>query len=490
MTQQTMTRDAMVEPGPTERPAGVRSAARGAGLLGLLLVAAALRIYGAAVFPYEQDELYTLIESSALWDSPLRPGIEARPLYYLLQHAVLWVIQPSGFALRVLPVLFGVAGVAVTWLAARAVLGRGAALVAGALVAASPWHLHASGMARYWSLVYLLAALFYWRVLRAHETDRPRDYLLALAPLLLGAVTHPTFAFPVAGASAALWLTRRTGRPGWCWPSRAAVRWLWVPAVIFAVAAYTALSLAGRESSVRNFAGRGWTASVRLLPAMVEWMTPTVFAAGGLGALLLWSAGGTPVARRWGAMATLGGLTALVLLFAASLVTDTYADYGIAMLPLVFVSAAGLVQLVLDRLRAGAGAFVAAAAGLLLAATLPSLASYLSDGTRFDYRPAYRAVAAADPRAVVLAWPVVLQRHYAPELNARELRMEPLLLERTLRDVGELWAIVPVQRYGIVGDDGDRAARWLAARCRLADSFERPRFDYRRYRVELYRCGV
>src|SRR5690606_26961846 len=66
-------------------------------------------------------------------------------------------------------------------------------------------------------------------VLRAYETDRRRDYLAALAVLLAGTATHPTFVFPVIGVVLALTLVGPLGQVGWTWPSRRAWAALWGP---------------------------------------------------------------------------------------------------------------------------------------------------------------------------------------------------------------------------------------------------------------------
>jgi hypothetical protein len=126
--------------------------------------------------------------------------------------------------------------------------------------------------------------------------------------------------------------------------------------------------------------------------------------------------------------------------------------------------------------------------GILAAGVLPSTVSHLSDGTRFDYRPAFRQIAAAAPELPVLTWPIIVQQTYAPRLKGRELHMTRPFLAAQLAEERELWVVLPVQRYGIVGDDSGEVGQWLNSNCRLNTSFERPRLDYRVYRVDSYRC--
>ncbi len=454
----------------------------------LLLLGTALRLVGVSRYPFEQDELYTVIEARDLFHSPLHPGIQARPLYYLLQHPLLSLAPVSELSLRLLPLLFGVLGLWATWALGKRVFGTTGAAVATFLAAISPWHLHASGMARYWSLVYLLAALACLFLIRGYRDDRPADLLLAFACLVLGTATHPTFAFPMVGVALGLTLVRADGRFGWRWPSRRAWVWLWLPFAGAMAVAYLALKLTAQESAVHNWDGRGWTASLRLLPAMVEWMTPSVFVLGGVGMLACLFLRREPARRAWGAVALLGAASGMAGLLAASLRTSVYADYGISLLPLLFVSGGGLVALGRERMAEGGRVFAAVAAVLLLAGVLPSLASHLSDGMRFDYRPAFRKIASTAPGVTVLSTPIALQRHYAPELRGEEMVMSRAALDAALARQGDLWAVVPVRRYGIWMDDSGEAAAWVDEHCRLDSSFERPRFDFRLYRTDLYRC--
>src|SRR5574341_6323 len=454
--------------------------------IGILLLGGALRFAGVLSLPYEQDELYTVHEATYLFHSKLRPGIEGRPLYFLMQHAVLQVAPPSPLSLRLLPLAFGMVGLWLTWVLGRRAFGPTGGLVAALLAALSPWHLYESGFARYYAMLYALGAGAFLLLPQAVDRDRPRDYLAVLAAFVLGSATHPSFAFPVLGAVLAVSLVRPDGTLEWRWPSATAWRWLWGPFAALLLAGYLALRFTSHADAFRNWGGRGLLATLRLVPAMVQWLTPTVALAAALGALLM-AAGAEPRYRRWGWMATLGcGGTAAIMLL-ASLRTDVYADYGTTMLPLVFVTAGGLVQWGVDTLPAAKTGFAWTAVALLLAGVLPSTISHLSDGTRFDYRPAYRRIAREAPQLAVLTQPLALQQQYGPGLRAYQLKANPAYLDSLLTRERDLWAVISVQRYGIVGDPNGRLRDWLNARCRLVAVHEPLRLDYRTYRVELHR---
>lgn len=457
-------------------------------LIAIMLFAALLRLVGLFRFPFEQDELYTAIEARLLFASPLHPGIQARPLYYLLQHPLLSLSPVTEPSLRALPFLFGLLGVWATWGMTKKLFGRGPAAAAAILVAVSPWHLEATGMARYWSLVYLMGALFPWLLLTAYEEDTPKAYLKVLAVLLVGLATHPTFAFAAGGVSVGITIVKRDGRFGWRWPSRAGWLYLWIPAALTLAVAVTVLRLTGSQGEIRNWGGRGMPALLRLIPAMVQLATPTIVTAGLLGALMLMLQTRETEWRRFGTIALTGIAFQVSLLFAAAFRTDVYAGYAVAALPLGYVSIGGLLALAEGALTRYKGVALSIAVLILVAAVSPSTASYLSDGSRFDYRPAFREIASVAPDLAVLTSPIVIQRHYAPELRGIELLPKRDYLEEHLQKERRLWAVVSFRRYGIVGDASGSIDGFLTEHCRRQASYERTRLDYRVYRVELYLC--
>lgn len=461
-------------------------------LLGaVLLLGAAIRLYCAVRLPFDQDELYTMMEASRPFAVRLGhgPGIEGRPLYYLLQYPLLGILPDTPFALRLLPTIFGLAGLWATYLLVRELLGRRAGVVATALLAISPWHIDVSGMARYWSLVYLLSTLTFLFLHRAYEEDRPSDYLKALIVLLLGSSTHPTFLFPAAGATLGLTLSGTGERlVGWRWPTRRAWQYLWGPYLLFLAAAFVALRVGAPDSALRNASGRGLLSTLRLVPAMIEGASVILFCLAVVGAFVL-LASRTARQRTAGHMVLAGVLACLVLLVGLSFTTDVYAVYATSMLPLVLLAAAAAVEVAAARTGEVAGRVALLATAVIGMAILPQTASHMSDGTRFDYRPAFARIRRDGPQETVLTWPIALQRRYAPELKGVELLPDTTRLSAVLERDGRAWAVVSMKRYGIAMDDDGALAAWLVARCRAVESYQRPRFDYRLHRVDLYHCS-
>ncbi|MEP6474531.1 MAG: glycosyltransferase family 39 protein, partial [Gemmatimonadota bacterium] len=389
-------------------------------LWAVLLLALGLRLYGLQSQPWDQDELYTLRDAADLGaysQSVGGPGIAARPIYYLITWGLLKVAAPGPLMARFPAFLFGVAGVWVTWLLGRAVFGIRAGLLAAFLVAISPWHLYSSQFARYWTLVYLCSALACLWLIQAFDRDRPRDWAAAALIIMTGLLTHPTFAFPLVGIVAGLTLVGADGAIRWRWPTANALRYFWGTLLALAATALLVMKLVGSRHALSNWSGRGLVATVLLVPAIVEWLSPTLAATAAAGmAGMAWG----PRDRRFALVALLGCGGALTLLLAASLRGDVYADYGMAMLPLVFVVIGGAVERLSEPFGSRAGLVAGGAAVVLAASTLPSTISHLNDGTRFDYRPAYEFVAAQPGNHLVMGWPDVVAHAYAPGIRFKE----------------------------------------------------------------------
>jgi hypothetical protein len=454
-----------------------------------LALGVALRLRGLATFPLEQDELYTRIESTMLLRSPLVPGIEARPLYFLFHH--FWLaLWPSDSALvsRLPALLFGILGLVVTHRLAREVSGTTAAAVATVLAAVSPWHLYASGMARYWSLVYLLETGFAYALWRAYRTDAKRQYLAALVLLVAGTLTHPSFLFPAVGVAAGLILVDPERRRRLIWPSRAAWSWLWLPFAGVLAIYYGTLVVASGTSAVRNFGALRPDAIARLIPAVVQWVTPALLVAAGAWALVV-VVTGAGLRRRWAGIALGAMVMGVFLLGLSGVFTNAYADYAIGVLPFVFVSCGVLVAEVRTVDSSASWTVQAVMTGALVASVAPSTVSHLMDGTRHDFRPALARARAMDSRRLVVAWPIVVARRYARDLDLVELKPRAAYLDSLLTARDSFWLILPLQRYGVVGDAGGILAIWAVRHCRLDLATELPRFDYRRYRVELHACS-
>jgi hypothetical protein len=437
-----------------------------------------------ARFPFEQDELYTLQESRELFATTLLPGIDARPLYYLLHHLVTPLLPPTELGARLPAFLFGIAGLALTWRLGQRLAGEAAGFLALTLAVVSPWHLYISGEARYYSLVYLLAVLVVLVLLRIQERDRWSDAGLLAVLLVAGTLTHPSFAFPMAGIALATFVDPGQLRPRW--PGRRLLFGAWVPAATGLLLYFATLRALGRGGAVANWSGRGWAATVSLLPAMAQLVTLSVLAASAAGIIIALLPRSSIRSRAFGLVALGGAFAGATLLLLASTRTNVYADYGAAMLPLAFGAVAGVVLL---PGTGRPGAVAGLLAFILTMGGLPETISQLSDGMRFDYRPAFQRISAAGPDRPALVWPRVVQQHYAPELRTIEFRYEVGQLDSVARTVPEFWVVASYHRQGMVGQAPAATEAWLSRHCRSDFTSEGKRFDYRIYRVTLFACS-
>ncbi len=461
-------------------------------------VGVALRLWGVLVHPVDQDELYTVMESTDLFRTALQPGIQSRPLYYLVQHALFWMSPSHEPWTRLLPLVAGGVGI---WLVSRItarLADERAALVAALAVACSPWHAYASETARYYSVIFALVAATMLLVFTARERDTASSWARASVPVVIGTLVHPAFVLATAVPLAWSLFRGPIFAPRWRWPSRA--RWIGfvLPVVGGGAVLLLSIVLFRRETGVSNGGVRLIDANLRLVPAILEWASPVLVAAGALGLLLIAvrkprahgserdasDAAVSAETRRREAASTLarGAASTVALVAIASTATAAYADYAIGLLPALCVGAGLLAWWLTQSTRAPV-------VGLLVAAGMaPSLISHVVDGSRFDYRPAFAVVREEAPHQLMLTWPVAIGVHYAADLRRGSLAQSPAVLDSILASEQQLWAVASFKRFGLVTDGGDGLRQWLQAHCVEQQSFERLRFDVRQYRVSLQTC--
>jgi uncharacterized membrane protein len=459
-------------------------------LLLLLVVGALLRLPGIWQFDIWQDEIYSIFEARDLIHSPFGPGgMELRPLYFLLLHPVVEAWPQAIALLRFPSLVFGLLGIWATWQLARRTLGRHAALVAAGILTLLPLHINASQIIRYWSLIYLLGALFAAALIKAGETDSRRDHLYVLLWLLLGTLTHPTFAISALGMTLGAHLVSARGGLGFQWPTPAAWRFTWVPAGLLLFAFYLTLWL---FFTTERLVGEAAGSAERLIPALAYNLSPAVVTATALGIVCLLSRHDAS-ARRFGLMALLGTLFSVV-----TLIVGGFARF----LPVSVLYVSGAYPLLLGC----AGALVTclgatpmyqrrAAAVLLLvlaAALAPSTVSQVRDGARFDYRPALARIRAEDPGGTVVLWPLVQVTWAAPELHGIELRSSSTtaLFDSLSKTHDRFWVILSERRYGSVADEDGSKQHWLARHCSRALASGKARFDFEHYSTVLWDCAA
>jgi len=188
--------------------------------IGILLVAAAIRLPELAINPFHHDEgvngyfTTNLVRTGSYLYDP--HNYHGPSLYYLaLASEILFGL--TDMAMRLVPVVFGLLTVAIV-LGLRPVLGSVAALVAAVLIAISPGMVYIS---RYFIHEMLLVAGtigFVGSVLLYLRTGKPPFVITAAAALALMATTKESWVIELAvlGIAAVItfvYVNLRTGRP-------------------------------------------------------------------------------------------------------------------------------------------------------------------------------------------------------------------------------------------------------------------------------------
>ncbi|MCA8956361.1 MAG: glycosyltransferase family 39 protein [Planctomycetes bacterium] len=176
-------------------------------LLAMTVLAATLRLYRLDQWSLWIDEAHTFRDVIAPSDVFWQSGVSKYPLSFaLLRGAVHWfglaATDLSEGVLRLPAVFFGIASVPLIAVVSRGIVGRRAALLAGLLLAMSPWHIYWSQNARFYSIVmfFCLAAMgaLY------HGLERRNWWLVLSSACLffLGGYSHPSAYLPAGAALA------------------------------------------------------------------------------------------------------------------------------------------------------------------------------------------------------------------------------------------------------------------------------------------------
>lgn len=467
------------------RAAGRRQRRFLAAAAALVAAAAATRFHGLASWPLFGDEFFTLRDSTGFEFDLL-----GRPLLFWLNHHLVQPFLPMDeLGLRLLPAVFGVAGVAVLAEAGRRVANARVGLWAGLLAVLSPWHLAWSQMARYYTLAFLLAAVSPAALYLAVR-ERSGGWLAAgLAATALAWLAHPTAVLPAAGF--VVWLG------GWALVrSEGRRRRL----LLGGAAAAAAAGLAAAWAMLSQWTSLGQDWGIGGVWVAVSWAVrlsagPALASAAGVG--LLWLDGRRALAT-FLAAAVAGPLAVVAVL---GEFVSVHTGFLFATAPYAFLAAGAF----LDRLVGSTeGAPVrrllvgAAAAGLVVATGLPSFVSHYVDGGRPDFREAARHVAArAGPDDVVLADHRGPFNYYTPSLETRPLGRDTARIDSIFASVdgsspsGDLWIAPYIRSEGGFGLQGLGDAReWVWRHCRLSARIDPVRIDHQRNIAEVWRCGA
>jgi uncharacterized membrane protein len=202
---------------------GWRSTWPSLALLGLALLAFALRVYRLPAQSLWYDEgvswYMTRLSLPALttWTADdIQP-----PLYYYLLWPWVRLVGTSEYALRFLSVFFGTLTVPLLWITARRLLWKSAAWLAALILTLSPLHVYYAQEARMYTLLTFLGLLSSYLLLRWLKTGSPHlrsPTIWAYVLVTVAALYTHYFAFFLLAAHALYilylwWGQLRSGRP-------------------------------------------------------------------------------------------------------------------------------------------------------------------------------------------------------------------------------------------------------------------------------------
>jgi uncharacterized membrane protein len=470
-------------------------------VLGLTLLAFALRFFKLGEWGFDSDETFTLRDSLNLRLS------NPRPLGYLLNHVVVRPFLPlDEFGIRLLPAIFGSLAIPVFYVMMRRLIGTRAALFGALLLTFNPLHVIYSQFGRYWALVFLLCTIYPYALYLGVREHRRGMLLLGMVTGILASLAHPVAVLLIGGP--AIWLSFRYLRPAALrslWNNRTA-RWVigiaclvgvlllvrFVPILLGWISEHDQ-NLATGEFLRRPRADHGIRQLIYLLIYVEGWTFPLVLT-GLVGIASLWQERDRTLARYLTSVA----LFPAVLLPLIMLRTSVSTYYLIPIAPVFFMGAGVFLDRVFAmdwRLRPhwlvpGAVTLV------ILAAGVPTLVSQYRNGRRFDIRGAAQWLQPQLTQAdVIYSEQPAAMVHYLPGHEVRFLRLDPEALAGSLRELDRsgpgatLWVVAPAPSHAFRATLREGGlARWLYRYCDLRNTIGSARVDFRHQFLQIYRC--
>lgn len=453
-------------------------------LVAAVIIAAVLRFFHLSEWSFNGDEMNTLRDS--IQSSGLR---SPKPLLFLLNHYLVAPLLPlDEFGLRLLPAVFGVLAVPAMFWTVRSLFGARTGLIAATLVVFNPWHLYWSQFARYYSLVFLLCAIFPILLYRGGVERQVRLAVAGAMLAVLAILAHPSAALVLAGNT--VWFVLSPGRLSTMLPRQRGARaaLLAVGLVVTVVIMYRiTATLVDWFSTDYDWGFAGST----LLLSYVGWLVPALVVFSAAGIAWTWMED-----ERLATYLTLAIGIPLGLLALISLAAPVSTAYLFATAPLIILTAGRFIDRLgeLGRTPAQRGLIVATCLAAMLAAGAPRFVSHYIDGTRFDVRAAARQLDQhASDDAIILADQDEALGHY--------LAPHPVLLFprnpdratsriKALDRAPEAWLVVSVQRRGGLHDqDLGAAGGWVREHCELNATFGRSRLDHKHNELQVFRCS-
>jgi hypothetical protein len=468
-------------------------------LTGLIALAIALRFWRLGEWNFQATEMFTLRDS-------VTPQFgNARPLGYLLNYYLVKPFLPlDEFGLRLLPAIFGVLAIPALYFVSRRLLGTRAALFGALLLTVSPLHVMYSQLARYWSLVFLLSAIYPYALYIGVREQNRRALALGVITGILAALAHPVSVTLLVGPAVLLLGQLRGKHVASLW-SHSTVRWTALLFLVVAAAvAWRFIPLfQGWISMHDQKAGGGQFLSPSIKPgakqifflfAFVESLTLPLVLTGVVGLYLIWRERDKSLALFLASVAAFP----IAFLTLITLRTPSAQYYLLPAVPVFFLGAGAFLDRLFQvdwRLRPR-WLLPATVVALAVAAGAPTLISEYLNGRRYDFRGMAEWLGPRlTPADIVFSDQPMVLAHYLGGSEVQHLQPDTASLIRSVGQLeqsgrgGALWIVAPtaahtfrtdLKRGGLIG--------WIYENCRLRNLTGKGRVDFRQQYLQIFRC--
>lgn len=135
-------------------------------VIALILLSGGTRLYRIADWSFWSDEISTLRDANNLRD------VIGYPVGYFLIGRAVKALGPTEFGARLLPALFGVAGVLALYLIGRRLFSERVGVISALLLSLCSYHVFYSQYARYYTMLGLFSLLGMWMAYEGLERNR------------------------------------------------------------------------------------------------------------------------------------------------------------------------------------------------------------------------------------------------------------------------------------------------------------------------------